>query len=181
MTSTTFKERYYNHTFSFRNEDAKNKTTLSHYIGKLTNKGIRHNITWKVITKKPSYSPSTEKCNLCLAEKKYYITCHPEMSTLNNKNDLAATCPQKRKFLSCNKQPNYAERHYVFHKNHSVCLCVCVCVSVITFVKRWLDSATLNLVRKLPLTLAKKCNIIKMIRRRIRIIWIICIKSHFGR
>ena len=37
-----------------------------------------------------------------------------------------------------------------------VCLSVCVCVSVITFVKRWLDSATLNLVRKLPLTLAKK-------------------------
>ena len=39
----------------------------------------------------------------------------------------------------------YAERHYVFHLlTRFVCLSVClsVCVSFITFVKRWLDSAT---------------------------------------
>ena len=94
MTSTTFTERYYNPPFYFRNEASKNKTTLSQFIWKLKNKGIRHNITWKVITQRNSYSPSTEKCNLCLAEK-YCITCHPEMSALNNSNELAATCPHK--------------------------------------------------------------------------------------
>ena len=62
-----------------------------------------------------------------------------------------------------------------------VCLCVCVCVSVIRIVTRWLHRATRYYVRLLVLTTAQHCNIIKMIRRRIRIIWIICIKSHFGR
>ena len=100
MTDTTFKERYYNHTSSFRKNEAKHRTTLSHYVWKLKNNNIEHNITWKIITKKKSYSPATDQCNLCLAEK-YFITRHPELSTLNNRNELAATCPHKRKFLLC--------------------------------------------------------------------------------
>ena len=99
-----FKERYNKHNSTFNSDkDSKSRdaTTLSTYVGDLKDNGINHTISWKIIDKSAPYSPSSNKCNLCLLEK-YYIICKPHMCTLNKRNELAATCRHRRKHLLCN-------------------------------------------------------------------------------
>ena len=101
LTDNTFKTRYNGHTHSFRNENKRNATTLSQHIWNLKDNSINYSITWKIVSKGKSYSPSSKTCNLCLKEK-YFIICKPEMATLNNRNELATGCRHKAKYLLCN-------------------------------------------------------------------------------
>ena len=98
LCDTTFKERYRNHTCSFRNERYKNATELSKYIWGLKDRKINYEIRWRKIRQARSYSNINKKCNLCLCEK-YFIICKPEMSTLNQRNELTSICRHSKKFL----------------------------------------------------------------------------------
>ena len=98
LCDTTFKERYRNHTFSFRNERYKNVTELSKHIWSLKERQIHYQIKWKKVKQARSYSKVNKKCNLCLWEK-YFIICKPEMSTLNRRNEMTSTCRHSKKFL----------------------------------------------------------------------------------
>ena len=98
LCDTTFKERYRNHTCSFRNERYKNATELSKYIWSLKDRKINYEIRWRKIRQARSYSNINKKCNLCLCEK-YFIICKPEMSTLNHRNELTSICRHSKKFL----------------------------------------------------------------------------------
>ena len=98
LCDTTFKERYRNHTCSFRNERYKNATELSKYIWSLKNRKINYDIRWRKIRQARSYSNINKKCNLCLCEK-YFIICKPEMSTLNHRNEMTSICRHSKKFL----------------------------------------------------------------------------------
>jgi len=95
---TTFKLRYRNHMCSFRNERYKHATELSKFIWSLKDKNVKYTIKWRKVKQAKSYSNVTKKCNLCLWEK-YFIICKPEMSTLNNRNELISGCRHSRKFL----------------------------------------------------------------------------------
>ena len=98
LCDTAFKLRYRNHTSSFRNERYRNATELSKHVWNLKDKNIQYNIKWRNIKQARSYSNVTKKCNLCLWEK-YFILCKPEMSSLNNRNELVSCCRHSRKFL----------------------------------------------------------------------------------
>ena len=101
LTDNTFKVRYTGHTSNFRNENKRNATTLSQHIWTLNDNNIPHSVKWKIIARSNSYSTSSKKCNLCLKEK-YFIICKPQMASLNNRNELAAECRHRKKYLLCN-------------------------------------------------------------------------------
>ena len=99
LCDTTFKERYRNHTCSFRNERYKNVTELSKHIWSLKERQINYQIKWKKVKQARSYSNVNKKCNLCLWEK-YFIICKPEMSTLNRRNEMTSTCRHSKKIVA---------------------------------------------------------------------------------
>ena len=90
--------KHRNHTCSIRNERYRNATELSKHVWNLEDQNIKFDIKWRKVKQACSYSNVTKKCNLCLCEK-YFIICKPEMSTLNNRNELTSCCRHSRKFL----------------------------------------------------------------------------------
>ena len=101
LCDTTFKLRYANHTASFRHRTKRHATTLSHYIWLLNDKNAPYNINWKILRKCKAFSPSTNRCSLCLNEK-LYILFHPTMASLNSRNELASNCRHRKKLLLIN-------------------------------------------------------------------------------
>ena len=100
LTENSFKSRHSNHVISFRNANKKHATELSKYISQLKDLNVQYSISWKIIKQCKPYSKNTKRCNLCLHEK-FLIICHPELSTLNSRNELFSTCRHRRKnFLS---------------------------------------------------------------------------------
>ena len=98
LTATTFKARFSNHRASFKNPAIKYTTELSKYIWKLKEEDVEYDITWKTLKQAKPYTPTSNRCNLCLWEK-YYIICKPELATLNKRNELVNTCRHSSKFL----------------------------------------------------------------------------------
>ena len=98
LTSNTFKQRWTQHTCSFKHKSKANETTLSQYIWKLKEQNVKYNIKWKIISKAPQFSPVTGRCNLCTKEK-FYIIYRPEMCSLNTRNELGTHCRHKKKML----------------------------------------------------------------------------------
>ena len=98
LTEGTFKTRFNAHKSSFKNQTQRNATALSKHVWSLKDSQTQYKITWKILTHAKSYSPISKRCNLCTTEK-YYIICHPNLSTLNNRNELASSCRHRRKFL----------------------------------------------------------------------------------
>ena len=97
LTAGTLKKRFDGHTSTFRSEEV-NGTTLSSYIWKIKNEGGDFEILWKIISKATPFSPVTEQCALCTAEK-FYIIYKPELGTLNTRNELGAHCRHKQRVL----------------------------------------------------------------------------------
>ena len=97
LTSRRFKDRFYEHTGDMNNRHYEG-TSLSNYVWKLKDDGIPFKISWKILSKAASFNPSTKKCNLCLKEK-YLIIFNSEGATLNDRNELFATCRHRLKPL----------------------------------------------------------------------------------
>ena len=98
LTDTTFKIRYGNHKQSFKNEKLKNATELSKHIWILKEKKTDYTIEWTIVDKAKSYNNSSKRCHLCLQEN-FYILCHPELASLNQKSGIINSCRHKNKFL----------------------------------------------------------------------------------
>ena len=94
LTSTTFKDRLYNHTQSFKNEKLKNSCKLAQFIWNLKNNGKNYEVTWKLINRAHPYSVASNICSLCILEK-YYILYFPNMSTINERSELVNNCRHK--------------------------------------------------------------------------------------
>ena len=77
LTSTTSKQRYYNHNKSFNHEKYENETELSKYVWKIKKKNLRFSITLKIISQATTKRRPSNQCNLCL-EEKYQILMHSE-------------------------------------------------------------------------------------------------------
>ena len=84
--ATNFKERYRNHTTSFR------------HIWTLNDKNKPFTIRWRALKQWKPYNRISNKCNLCLFEK-YVITCKKNLGSLNKRNELASSCPQRTRYL----------------------------------------------------------------------------------
>ena len=64
-----FKERYNNHSASFKNKSKDKSTELSKYIWELKNSSINYDLKWSIACKAHLYTSGTRKCDLCLTEK----------------------------------------------------------------------------------------------------------------
>ena len=98
LCSTTFKERLSTHKYTFNHEREEKRTELSKYIWKLKRKKLTYNIQYKFLDRASPYSPSTGVCNLCVREK-FYINFHPEIATINKKDELNGFCLHQSKLL----------------------------------------------------------------------------------
>ena len=101
ITEGPFKLRYNNHNNTFRKAKHKNSTSLSKYIWDLKDNYIKFSIKWRVIKRCKAYKSSSKRCNLCLHEK-FLIICHPELGTLNSRNELISACRHRKKHLLAN-------------------------------------------------------------------------------
>ena len=99
-----FKERYNNHTASFRNKSKEKNSELSKYIWELKDNNIQHNLKWCIASKARTYVCGSRKCDLWLMEKLTIIKADPE-SLLNTRDELVSKCRHMNKFtLKCFKE-----------------------------------------------------------------------------
>ena len=69
MKATTVKERYANHTSSFRHKKDSNKTELSKHIWKLNENNQDYTIKWSILKHAISYTGGSKRCNAYLEDK----------------------------------------------------------------------------------------------------------------
>ena len=93
-----FKERYNNHTKSFRNKGYKTETELSKYLWNLKDKNQEYELTWCIAAKASPYMCGTRLCDLCLKEKLLILQADPS-SLLNKRSELVSKYRHKNKFL----------------------------------------------------------------------------------
>ena len=79
ITGNKFKTRYTQHKSSFKPSNIQS-TTLSQYINKLNSTNKKFNIEWSILRCESTFSPTTGRCNLCIAEK--YIFLYRDTSAL---------------------------------------------------------------------------------------------------
>ena len=93
----TFKERYNNHTTTFRNKSKEKSTELSKHIWDLKEDMIQHQISWDIASRARCYNGSTRKCDLCLTEKLPIAKADPS-SLLNPRDEFISKCRNMNKF-----------------------------------------------------------------------------------
>lgn len=99
-TEGTFKNRYYNHTKSFRNEKYQNETKLSRCIWDLKENDKNYVLKWKILYKSRPYKCGSRKCDLCLSEK-YLIMKYsnmPNSKLLNSRKEIMNKCRHANKY-----------------------------------------------------------------------------------
>ena len=94
LTENSFKDRWTKHKSSFRTRNPKNASGLSRYIWNLDDQNVKYELKWKIISRAKPYDPGSGVCRLCIREK-YFIIFKPEMSTINQRNEIAGPCLHK--------------------------------------------------------------------------------------
>ena len=102
-----WKQRYCNHTMSFRNQKRKNDTALSTFLWELkkSTKEIPK-LTWSVLKVVAAYSNISKRCLLCLNEKLLIATYPDQKQLLNKRSELIAKRRHENKFLLINYKTN---------------------------------------------------------------------------
>ena len=98
LRETTFKERYRNHTSSFRHEKNRNETELSNYIWALKKDKIVPSIKWKIL-RIVRGKPTSSYCRLCLTEKFFIINSIADDGVLNKTSEFVNKCRHQNKYL----------------------------------------------------------------------------------
>ena len=97
LTGDPFKTRYSKHNSDFRLK--KNTASkLAYHVCNLTNNNIQHDINWEIVTRAPSYNPTSRICRLCITEA-YYIMFLPGGANLNKRDELFGSCKHKTQKL----------------------------------------------------------------------------------
>ena len=91
MTEHSFKTRFADHKQSFEKKKYATKTSLSRYLWKLKESGIKYSIKWSIIQRARAYRGGSRQCNLCLAEKLCILNAHKRF-LLNKKSELISSC-----------------------------------------------------------------------------------------
>ena len=98
LASTKWKERYFNHKFTFSHEHLKNHMALSKQVWFLKNKGLNPDIEWSILKKSNTPNSFNGGCSLCLEEKISILTHKWPDKLLNKRSELIARCRNKTKF-----------------------------------------------------------------------------------
>ena len=94
------KQRYYNHTESFRNENDSKCTTLSSYVWKMKKtKKETLTLVWQIIQTAAPYRNMTKQSSLCLHEELAILMYPNQIEILNKRSELVSKCWHKKKFL----------------------------------------------------------------------------------
>ena len=101
LTNRTFKDRYYKHRRSFKEQLPEESTTLSRKVWELKNSSENFSIQWSIVDRGRPYNPKTRKCSLCTKEK-FYIMFEPDGANLNQRSELFSTCRHRTQDLLCN-------------------------------------------------------------------------------
>ena len=101
LTSRTFKQRYNEHCSDTRNPAGRHKSKFSLHIWDLKDRGVSHEIEWKLKDRAPTYNPVTKKCKLCLKEI-FFIMYRKDGSTLNKRSEVFNTCRHRTQDLLTN-------------------------------------------------------------------------------
>ena len=97
MTTTTFKERFYNHKYSFKTFEKRKSTTLAQYVWQ-NQLNPTPNIKWKIMKQCRQYSPGQKYCDTCISEKAEIVAHCGDPKNINKKTDLGTRCIHKKKF-----------------------------------------------------------------------------------
>ena len=93
----TFKERYNNHTATFRNKSKQKSTELSKHICELKGNSLQHQISWDIASRARPYNDCRRKCDLCLRQKLMIAKADPS-SLLNTRDEFISKCRHMNKF-----------------------------------------------------------------------------------
>ena len=116
MTGQTFKQRFYGHQSTFRDEDCRrdsgaNKgTALSAKVWEMKDKGLTPKIEWDIIDRVFPYKAGEKACDLCRLEKMQialgtkgkFTKWPPGCTLLNKRSEIMAKCLHKRAFTLAN-------------------------------------------------------------------------------
>ena len=98
LCETAFKERYRNHTNSFRHEKKRNETELSNYIWALKKNKIVPTTGWKML-RIVCGKPTSNYCRLCLTKKLFIINSIEDNLLLNKRSEFVNKCRNQNKYL----------------------------------------------------------------------------------
>ena len=93
-----FKDRFNNHTKSFRNRKYESDTELSKLIWDLKDKGEDPSVKWSVAATTSAYNSGSRKCDLCLSEKLLIALNHGN-NLINKRSEILNKCRHANKFL----------------------------------------------------------------------------------
>ena len=106
-TEGDFKERYSNHTNSFRHKLYSKETTLSKYIWEIKKEyNEMPTLIWSIVKSVPSYSNISKKSLLHLHEKLETINFEDQDHLLNKCSELISKCRHANKHLLVNYKAN---------------------------------------------------------------------------
>ena len=74
----------------------KSATTLSEFLWKLKESKTEYHLSWDVFERAQPYSAATNRCNLCIAEKYFFLKTKP---SLNTRREIFSSCPHRKKHL----------------------------------------------------------------------------------
>ena len=97
LPELTFKDRYDQHTYTFRTLGKRKATELSKKVWELKDAQIPHKITWEVIQRGHPYRGGAKTCDLCLTEKLLILT-NKDKNMLNTRRELISKCRHRNKF-----------------------------------------------------------------------------------
>ena len=92
-----FKERFNNHTKSFKNKKYCDETKLSQFIWKMKEKKKKLEISWSILKKCRPYRAGARRCDLCLTEKLAIIQGN-EKKMINKRSEIANKCRHYKSF-----------------------------------------------------------------------------------
>ena len=93
-----YKTSYNGNTSSFRNPKQKHAYELSKHVWNLNDNNVKYSIKRKVLARCNSYSNKTKRSHLCLKEK-IIVIYHPNLASLNSRNELLSKCRHGNIFL----------------------------------------------------------------------------------
>jgi hypothetical protein len=97
LTGDRFKTRYNKHQSDIRT-GKRTASKLSSHVCRLNDRNIQYDTSWDIVTRAPTFNPTSKVCRLCLTEA-YHIIFEPGGANLNKRDELFGFCKHKWKKL----------------------------------------------------------------------------------
>ena len=98
VTARRFKDRLYEHNTDMNKTINRTNSSLALHIWNLKDRGVSHDVSWKIKARGTKFNPSTKKCRICLKEK-HFILYKTDGATLNSRREIFNTCTHRRSSL----------------------------------------------------------------------------------